>query len=157
MYVLTRVFCVLLYARVRLSGWSAFETHRWSGSFAWRSSHLSSFQYLMIPVMYSDLYLLLFCCKLWCILYIHIVASWTTILLFPLHIVYCSVSVFLWFFYLLYMLSFSKYKLTIRYFEQFKSDICGCEWLKVSGRYIWYQSWRLSENLGSGGDYSLEI
>jgi len=25
---------------------------------------------------------------------------------------------------------------TTRYFEQFKSDMCGCEWLKISGRYI---------------------
>ena len=40
MLILTRVFCVLLYARVRLSD-TAFETHLRSWSLAWRSSYLS--------------------------------------------------------------------------------------------------------------------
>ena len=82
-YVLTRVFCIFLYARVRLSE-LAFKVHLRSWSFPWRSSHLFCFLYPVISVMYSDLYLMYlvtFCCIMFNsdVSYFYIVASWTTI------------------------------------------------------------------------------
>ena len=94
MLILTRVFCVLLYARVRLSG-SVSETHLLSWSFAWRSNYLSSFQ--LISVMCSDLVFDYCIWDFYCILFIYviyIVASWTTIFLYST--AYCYITLCLW-------------------------------------------------------------
>ena len=101
MLILTRVFCVLLYARVRLSG-SAFETHHWSWSFAWRSSYLSSFQRFSwfqwcILIHVFDYCIRDFCCNLFNSV-IYIVASWTTIFCFRCILLLCvcvSVTIYL--------------------------------------------------------------
>ena len=56
------------------------------------------------------------------------------------------ITLCLWFydFYLLYILRFAKFLFTTRYFEQFNSGMSvylytynGCEWLKISGCYIY--------------------
>ena len=83
---------------------------------------------------------LLFCCKLWCILYIHIVASWTTISFISAALItLCLWSVIILF---TVYVQFCQFKLTTRYFEQFNSGMSvylytynGCEWSKISGHY----------------------
>ena len=129
MLILTRVFCVLLYARVRLSD-TTFETHLWSSEL-----HLEIQLSIQIPAFPVDWFREVICCigdftafeLFGCILFLtlmYIVASWTTILyLFRCILLLCVCN--LWLIYLLYMLRFAKFKLTIRYFELFKSDMYG--------------------------------
>ena len=84
MLILTRVFCVLLYARVRLSG-PVFETHLWSWSFAWRSSYLSSFllfSWFQWCILILYLTVVFETSVVSCLTLLYIVASWTTILCF---------------------------------------------------------------------------
>ena len=89
------------------------------------------------PVDSSDCILILvfdYCIRdMCCTLFnsdMYIVASWTTIFYF--RCIYYSVSVF--YLFIVYA-QFCQFKLTIRYFELFKSDMCGCEWSKIAGRY----------------------
>ena len=81
-YVLTRGFCVLLYARVRLIE-LAFKIHLRRWSFPWRSSHLFCFSIQWFSDVSDCTWciLLLFCCILFNsdVSYFYIVASWTTI------------------------------------------------------------------------------
>ena len=59
---------------------------------------------------------------------------------------YYSVSVICDYLFTVYD-EFAKFLFTMRYFEQIKSDMCGCEWLKISGRYSWYQSFGSRQSL----------
>ena len=110
MLILTRVFCVLLYARVRLSD-TAFETHLWGSEL-----HLEIQLSVQIPAFPVDWFREVICCigdftafeLFGCIFptLMYIVASWTTILyLFRCIILLCD----LWLIYLLYILSFPKF------------------------------------------------
>ena len=70
-----------------------------------------------------------------CIMYLVwdsvIVASWTTMLFYiPLRVILIFLR--LWF---CDCISFAPNLFTTRYFEQFKFDMCGCGWMKVSGCY----------------------
>ena len=126
MLILTRVFCVLLYARVRLRD-TAFETHLRSWSFAWRSSYLS-LQSSSWLVQRSHL------------LHWRLQCIWTIRLHFSNSNVYSSfmkyyslpiplhyITLCLWSVIGLFTVyfRFCQIKLTIRYFELFKSDMYG--------------------------------
>src|SRR5574338_445222 len=90
-------------------------------------------------------------------------SSFMNYYLFYFRCIYYSVSVICDYIYLLYMFSFAKLKLTTRYFEQFNSGMSvylytynGCEWLKISGRYSWYQSFGFEANSAYGVDLFTE-
>ena len=76
-----------------------------------------------------------------CIMYLvwdsAVVASWTTmyfIFRYEVFWLFCVCDSVI-------CISFAPNLFTTRYFEQFKSGMCGCEWLKISGRYNFWFWW----------------
>ena len=55
-----------------------------------------------------------------------------------------SVSVILWLYFICSKFIYNAV------FEKFKSDMCGCEWLKISSCYSWYQSFGFRQTLACG-------
>ena len=127
MLILTRVFCVLLYARVRLRD-TAFETHLRSWSFAWRSSYLSlqssSWLVQRSHLLHWRLHGI-WTIRLYFISNSEVYSSFMNYysLSIPLHCItlckWSMIDLFTVYF------KFCQILLTIRYFELFKSDMYG--------------------------------